>query len=176
MTLFEYLAIASSLVFSFAAMRLVSGLPHAIDADRRYWVHLCLVLTGLLATAVSFWGFWFYRDAHWTLPRFLLALTGPCVTYFNACALVPDAPGSVASWRRHYYSVRSKLFLGITLWSVAAATTITVLLETPINHPFRVAEAVLFGVGVVGASSDSPRVHAGLAMLLVALYSSQCSC
>ena len=31
MSLFVYLAIAFSLVFSFAAIRLVSGLPYALD-------------------------------------------------------------------------------------------------------------------------------------------------
>ena len=45
MTLFEYLAIAFSLVLSFAAMRLVAGLPYAVQADRRYWVHLVFVFS-----------------------------------------------------------------------------------------------------------------------------------
>ena len=40
MTLFEYLAIAFSLVFSFIAARLVAGLPHALDSSRRYFVYL----------------------------------------------------------------------------------------------------------------------------------------
>jgi len=34
-TLFEYLAIAFSLVFSFAAVRLVGGLPYALEPGRR---------------------------------------------------------------------------------------------------------------------------------------------
>ena len=37
MTLFEYLAIAFSLVLSFSAMRLVAGLPYAAHPNRRYW-------------------------------------------------------------------------------------------------------------------------------------------
>ena len=54
MTLFENLAIAFSLVFSFTAMRLLSGLPEAMRASRRYWVHLVYVCTALIATAIVF--------------------------------------------------------------------------------------------------------------------------
>lgn len=38
MTLFEYLAIAFSLVLSSSAMRLIRALSHALQRDRRYWV------------------------------------------------------------------------------------------------------------------------------------------
>ena len=62
MTLFEYLAIAFSLVFSFSAMRLVAGLPYAAQANRRYWVHLVFVSAHLLLTAVGFWNLWNFRD------------------------------------------------------------------------------------------------------------------
>ena len=90
MTLFEYLAIAFSLVLSFSAMRLVAGLPHAAQPDLRYWVHLVFVSSLLLVTALAFWNLWNYRDATWTLPRFLLILTIPGLIYFLACTLVPE--------------------------------------------------------------------------------------
>jgi hypothetical protein len=40
MSLFEYLAIAFSLVLSTEAMRIVGGLPHGVDGAKRYWVRL----------------------------------------------------------------------------------------------------------------------------------------
>ncbi len=101
MTLFEYLAIAYSLVFSFSAMRLVGGLPHALDPNRRYWLHVCWVLIQLVGTAGQFWLFWSYRDVEWSYPRFLLTLANPSLLYFNACTLVPEAPASVESWRTY---------------------------------------------------------------------------
>ncbi len=63
MTLFEYLAIAFSLVYSFSAMRFVAGLPYATQPGRRYWVHLTFVCLLLIGTAMAFWAFWGFRDA-----------------------------------------------------------------------------------------------------------------
>jgi len=58
-TPFEYLAIALGLVFTIAAMRLIGGLPHALDPARRYWVHLTLVLMMLFGVAASLWTFFY---------------------------------------------------------------------------------------------------------------------
>ena len=96
MTLFEYLAIAFSLVLSFSAMRLVAGLPYAAQPNRRYWVHLSFVCILLLVTAVAFWNLWNYRDAMWTLPRFLLILATPGLIYFEACTLIPEQASTIA--------------------------------------------------------------------------------
>ena len=170
MTLFEYLAIAFSLIFSFSAMRLVGGLPHALDPDRRYWLHVCWVLIGLVQIAGQFWIFWSYRDVEWSYPRFLLTLANPCLLYFTACTLVPEAPASVESWRIYYYSVRRKFFLAITVYSLILAADASVVLQIPMNpidHPARATQAIVFVTGVVGASSGSPRVHAALGALAV---------
>ena len=99
MTLFEYLAIAFSLVFSFCGARLVSGLPHAVRQDRRYWVHLCFVVWQLFVTVFIFWVFWSFRNVNWNFPTFAIVLTSPGLVYFNACTLVPENPSSVESWR-----------------------------------------------------------------------------
>ena len=82
MTLFEYLAIAFSLVYSFSAMRIVAGLPSATQHGRRYWVHLTFVCLALIATAGAFWGFWSFRGVDWTMPKFFMALAGPVFVPF----------------------------------------------------------------------------------------------
>ena len=74
MTLFEYLAIAFSLLFSFTVMRLLAGLPPAAQPGRRYWVHLTFTCAQLAGTVATFWAFWSYRNATWTLPKFILVL------------------------------------------------------------------------------------------------------
>ena len=116
MSLFEYLAIAFSLVFSFSAMRLVSGLSHAFDSNRRYAVHLSHVLLLLFVTAAIFWTFWEFRDLEWNFLRFLFALAPTGLIYFLACTLVPDIPSSVSSWRSYFYQVRRRYFIGIGIW------------------------------------------------------------
>jgi len=166
-TLFEYVAIAFSLVFSFTAMRMVGGLPHALDRERRYWVHLSLISVQILVTAGVFWAFWSFRDIEWTFPRFILALANPSLGYFIACTLVPESPSSVQSWRAYYYTIRRKYFVGVLLWGAVVALAGTVVLDRPLSHPTRVFQAITIAVGILGAATDNSRVHAGIAASLI---------
>ncbi len=65
MDLFEYLAAAFTLVLSFAVVRLVGGLPSALVAERRYWVHLLLLVAVLSMVASIFWALWSFREVSW---------------------------------------------------------------------------------------------------------------
>ena len=169
MTLFEYLASAFSLLFSLAAVRLVGGLPYAVLAGRRYWVHLSFVTHELLRVAAGFWAFWSFREFAWTFPTYLLALVAQGLVYFLAAALVPVDAGSVNSWRDFYFAVRRRYFLAMVCWSVMIAVTTTILVDMPWTHPFRLVQLGFFAFGVVGATTGNPRVHAGLALLSVAV-------
>jgi hypothetical protein len=165
MTLFEYLAIAFSLVFSFSALRLVGGFSHAVQAGRRYWIHLCLVCLQLLATVAIFWNFWVFRDITWTFPAFLLLLGIAGLIYYNACALIPEDPSAVESWHAYYYSVRRRYFLGVTCWSIATVVSSTLVLQLPLVHAARAAQAAFLVIGVAGAASANERVHAIIVIL-----------
>ena len=164
MTLFEYLAIAFSLLFSFSAMRLVGGLPHAVQSQRRYWVHLSLVCFQLLTTVIIFWLFWSFRTVAWNFPIFLLVLASPCLIYFNACTLIPENPSAVVSWHDYYYSIRRRFFIGVCCWVLAVATISTIVLKLPLLHTGRAAQAALLAGGVVGAASTNERVHSALVL------------
>jgi hypothetical protein len=169
MTLFEYLAIAFSLVFSFAGMRLVGGIPHALQPSRRYWVHFVIVCLQLMATVIIFWNFFSFRNVTWTLPTFLLVLASPGLIYHNACALIPEDPSAVESWHAYYYSVRRRYFVGVICWALAIFAIATVVFRMPLLHPARAAQAAFFVVGVVGLASASERVHAGIVLLILLL-------
>jgi hypothetical protein len=166
-SLFEYLAIAFSLVFSFTAMRMVGGLPHALHRERRYWVHLSGIAAQLLATAGVFWAFWSFRDTDWTFPRFILTLANPSMGYFVACTLVPESASSIESWRTYYYAIRTRLFVGVVLWGAVIALGSTFVLERSLSHPTRPFQVIVIAVGLLGAATDNPRVHAGIAASLI---------
>ena len=169
MTLFEYLAIAFSLVLSLSGMRVVAGLPHAVRPDRRYWVHLCFVTWQLVFTVVIFWLFWSFRSVTWNFPTFVLVLASPSLIYFNACTLVPENPSSVESWREYFYSVRTRYFVGVGCWALATVAISTVVLRMPLLHSGRVPQAVMILIGVTGALSSNRRVHAGIALFVLAV-------
>ena len=168
MTLFEYLAIAFSLLLSFTAMRLLAGLPSAAQPGRRYWVHLTFICAHLAGTVGAFWVYWSFQNANWSLLRFVLVLASPGLMYFNACSLIPENPSSVDSWRDYYYSVRRRYFIGVICWVLVAAGAGTVVLEMPLLHPARVVEIAFLLLGTLGAMSASERVHSGLAICIVA--------
>ena len=167
MTLFEYLAIAFSLVLSFTAMRLIAGLSYAAQPDRRYWVHLVFLSSQLLVTVLMFWNLWSFRDAIWTLPRFILILALPGLLYFIACTLIPEQASSVESWRSYYYAVRRRYFVGLGATVLAIYFGTAIVLDVPWLHPAHVPQLAGMAIALLGAHSSSERVHAGLALFLV---------
>jgi hypothetical protein len=169
MILFEYLAIAFSLVFSFSGMRLVSGLPHAVRPGRRYWVHLCFLFWQLLTTVGIFWAFWSFRTVSWNFLTFLLVLASPGLIYYNACTLVPENPSTVESWRDHYYSIRNRYFVGVTCWIVVVAIISTVVLDMPLFHPARGGQVAVLVAGVAGVAFPNHRVQASIAVFVLAV-------
>ena len=166
MTLFEYLTVAFSLLYSLAALRLIGGIPVAVAPARRYWPHLLLTFALLLMIAGGFWTFWSLREVEWTYIGFLIALAVVGLLYYLAAVLVPENPDAVLSWREHYAAIRRRWYTGLSLWAVAIALNATVNLGFPPAHPSRALQAASLGIGVVGALSSSNRVHEALAVLV----------
>ena len=169
MTLFEYLAIAFSLVYSLAALRLLGGMPSALDPRRRSPLHLVLSLTLLYVVTVSFWVFWSLRDVVWTFGGFLLALMIPGTLYYCAAVLIPENPEDVDSWDAHYFAVHRRCFGGLAFWGLVTALSASVNLGMGIAHPARLVQGTVLTIGLVGASTSTRRVHVGLAVLLTIL-------
>jgi hypothetical protein len=167
MTLFEYLAIAYSLVLSFAAMRLLEGLPHTARSGRRYWPHLLLVLSSLLGCVTTFWVFWSFRGASWDYFRFWLALANAGLNYFMVCSIVPRNADSVESWQQYFASARRRYFVALASWALVVAGMNTLLLAMPLWHPVRVGQLAIFSIAAVGAFTSNERVVAGIAPLLL---------
>ena len=164
MVLFEYIAIAFSLVFSFTVLRLVSGLPYSAQPGRTYWVHLLFLLAFLLWVVNAFWAFWSYHDVEWTYLRYILALASPAAQYYVAVVLVPSEPAEVTSWRDYYFSVRRRLFVGFGVLALLGGLSSTVLLGMPLNHPARLGGLGNLVAAIVGFSFEDARVQGGLAV------------
>lgn len=168
MSIFEYIAIALSLFFSYAVLRLVSVLPHALSGERRYALHLGHIAFVLYAIAVTFWAQWQFRDEEWTLLRFLLLLCSPVSLYYLACILAPNSAQDIASWRDYYYSQRKPYFAVLAFWGVILFTN-TTLSGLPLAHPQRTIHVTLVLVGVCGFLSNHPKVHWALLSAISAI-------
>jgi len=168
-TLFEYLTAGFVLILSFAVVRGLSGFPHVLHQATRYWVHLGFLAFALTNCLISFWAFFSYQGASWTLPRFSLVLAIPAVLFVYNSILVPAAPATVNSWKEHYFSVRIPLCATGVL-SVLLITTNNALVLGTEFPPLWIALTCLWaGVYVVGLSSKRPPVHSVLAVVQVTL-------
>jgi hypothetical protein len=162
-TLFEYIAIAFSMVISFTALRALSGVPHAIQAGKRYWVHLAWLVSTLASVLLTFWIFWWNRGVEWNFITFALVLVPPCLLYVFVSLLVPEDSSAVTSWKEHFFKVRIRLFVTGVVWDITAfigATLTSGVGDLP-SSAFVVLPA-LFVTHSVGALSSKPEVHAVL--------------
>lgn len=169
MTQFEYLAIAFSLLYSLAALRIIGGWSSAISSNTRSPGHLALTFIQLFLVATSFWVFFSLSEVAWTFHGFLVALLIPGSLYYCSSVLIPSEPASVESWTEYYNQVRRRWFFGMAMWAVAAAISSTVNLSMELTHPARAVHLTAAGIGAWGASTSSDRVHKGLTGLLLLL-------
>jgi hypothetical protein len=163
-TLFEYIAIAFSMVQSFTVLRALSGVPHAIQIDRRYWVHLTWLGSTLATVLFSFWAFWGFKDFDWNFAVFAWVLVAPSLLYVFVSLLIPQDPSAVTSWREHFYSIRLRLFSTAIAWDLAAMLG-SIINSGESRGAVHFMFAVLLLVHSVGAISSRPAVHAVLAIV-----------
>ena len=120
MSLFEYVTAGYILLLSFAVLRVLSGVPHAVHSERRYWVYLSWLFMALSTCIGTFLAFWAYREVEWTTFRIVVALAVPASLYAYNSVLVPPDPSTVTSWRDYFFDVRVPLFAtGVVLMSTA---------------------------------------------------------
>lgn len=169
MTQFEYLAIAFSLLYSLAALRIIGGWSKAMRSPTRSLRLLGITFVHLYLVAVSFWVFWSLSEVDWTFIGFLVALLIPGVLYFCATVLIPEEPDEVEDWDGYYRTVRRSYYLGIAVWGVSAAASATVNLDMGWVHPARLVHLTALSVGLLGGFSRSERVHTGLVVLMLGI-------
>ncbi len=167
MTLFEYVAVAASLVCSFSAARLLGGVTATLRPERRYWVHATWVFSVVFGISLAWWLFWSYREVEWDYLRFLLALSPLAILYVLTSLLIPTDVDAVCSWRDHYAGIRVRFF-ALNLAYLATNTLNTaVLLGQPVFYQQSILTGAMGAVFVAGMISDRPKLHAAIVLVQV---------
>lgn len=169
MTLFEYLAAAYVLMLSLALLRAMSGVPHALRPERRYWLHAAWLGFALATCLVAFWAFWSYRNVEWTIFRFMNSLAVPALLYCFIALLVPPDPSVVTSWRDHFFEVRARLFATGVVLMVAVISSNQITLRVPPFHLSQLGNYALLTIYLVAFASARPTVHGVLAIVFAVL-------
>lgn len=121
MSIFEFMAIAFSLVLALTFSRGLSGLRSTLMRERRYWPHAAWVMIKLLNTVAFWWWLWAYRvldEGQWNVAIFIFYLSIPAVFYLQIASLLGSNPQQVTNWREHYYAERIWFFGLNTLLSI----------------------------------------------------------
>jgi len=164
LTLFEYLSAAHTLLLTFAAARMLAGVPHAVDLHRLFWVHLSWFCMAIMFCLTSFWALWLYREVEWTLPRLLVLLSTPALIYIFCCLLVPSDPSEVSCWREYFFRARVRIFTSGILLVLSVLVSNQFLVGVPPLHSSQIGLYCTLIVFALGAISSKPRLHHVLAL------------
>jgi len=162
-TLFEYLTTANTLILSFAVLRVLACVPHALRPGRLYWVHVSWLSAAIAFCLIGFWAFWPYRELEWTLPLFIGALTPTTLIYMFTSLVAPSEPSTVASWRDYFFSVRVPLLGTGVLYMGAVLSCNQAFLGVSAFQLASLGPWTLLAICAIGASSAKPRLHTFLA-------------
>jgi len=165
-TLFEYIAVAFSIVLSLGVASLLSSVRRVFAPGRRYWIHGTWILILLFNHAVGWWSIWSFSAVEsWTLLTFLLVLLQPALLYLLASLLVGDEPASTESWEVHFFEIRRWFFIVRTVYMAAIIVASWELLDIALVHPARLAGGFHIAVSILGVSTVNRRAHGALAVL-----------
>jgi hypothetical protein len=96
-------------------------------------------------------------------------VTVPGTLFAAAELIVPHDSRTETDWRQHFYHVRRWFFGAFLVFQVVATLSSNLLLQVPLTHPYRIAQAAELTVAVAGLLTARPKVHATLAVLYLAV-------
>jgi len=166
MSHFEYVSVATALIYALAIGRLLGGLAPAMEAGRRYWVHLIWVFVLLLVAVMAWWIMWRTSGVTWTPLKFLWALSLPAFVFVRASILLGNSNDPPVSYFDHYYEKRT-LFFGVGLGvAIFIIFTPWIFQSRPwfAMAPVHPSAAGLLTISAIGLFSRSHGVHAVIAV------------
>ena len=133
MELFNYIAVAISIILAISAAHWLSGLRDVIASQRRDWLVVCwYAYLGYLHLLIWWSLFAAHNVARWNLGTFTVAMAVPSFLYLALYTLLSEAPTAVRSWKEHFQKIRRWFFLFYGLFIAAAAVRETLLLGRPL--------------------------------------------
>lgn len=163
MTLFEYLSVLASIIFSLSAAQILTRIRTVLDPEKRYWVHALWVFFALLLHLLIWWEFWGYRDVvSWNVLNFGLLLLNPLVLFVCAGALVQSEKSETGDWLDHFFETRRTIFLTLGILPVVSVVRRFVLADVPLLSIQNSPELIFFLLFLLGFLYAGKRVQAAI--------------
>ena len=171
---FEFILVITSVVYALALTQLLTGIGRLAQSEgsiRWYVPHTVWIVNLFLATLLSWWAGWEFRDVEWTFPKFGYLFVSPIFLFFATTLAIPKRIGNQdVNLERHFNKVRR-----LTLWSlfvVLLAQFIDgiVLAKELILMPVRILQLVVLGAIVAATAAEKVRFQAAFSLIVLAFF------
>ena len=172
MTIFEFLMVLVSVILALGLAQLLTGAGQRVVLGgqiRPWWVHsVWLVILGLVHVQL-WWGLWFRFNAPdfgFSFLHFAYLLTGPAILFLSVYILLPGSHPDDAE--AHFFRVRRPFYflsLVTALWAMAGPF----IYERAVPIGFRVIQAALVALALLGLASSKRQVHSAIAPVYLGL-------
>ncbi len=175
MTLFEYLAVAFSIVLGFSFTHLLGSVRSVFDPERRYSVHIGFFFYLVLLHPQLWWALWdLHDDAPWNLFTFFFTLAGPGLLYLMTTSAIPIDRSQSRTWEEHFVSSRRWIYGFTASYAVWGIGEVYWVFGVPLFHPYRIVQGSLFIVAIAAALLPSSRMDRfAVTMFLIVLIGGQ---
>ena len=171
MTLFEYLAVAFSIVLGFSLTHLLGRVRSVFEPGRRHAVHITFFFFLVLLHPQLWWALWDLHDeAPWNLFTFFYTLVGPALLYLIATSVVPIDRSTNLSWEEHFGSSRPWIYGFTAAYMLWAIGEVYWVFGISLFHPYRVVQTSLFLIAMAAAIRPSSRMDRIAVPLMLIIF------
>jgi hypothetical protein len=168
MSQFEYIMIMVSLILALAVAQALRGLSEVVISEKRYWPHTVWVTFYGLLVIQNWWAYWDYNVVEeWRFATYLFILINPIMLFASVYLLVPGTRSSDIDWTAHLCRVRRWLYgLGFALVTVSVTGNV-IYLGLPWLHPYRIFQALIGALYLLGLLTRYEKVHKAIPLLVL---------
>ncbi len=164
MSQFEFVSVATALLYAIAIGRLLSALPDLFEPGRRYWISQGWAIYLLLFCLSTWYGFWEWRDNTFDPITFLGALMPPAFVIVRVELLCGRASREIEDHRAHFYAIRVPFFaVGLVSMSfLFFSPWVGGQVPWGTFTSFHYLGGISLAVWIAGLVSDHPTLHGSL--------------
>ena len=158
-----------ALILALALAQALRGLSEIVTSRNRYWPHTLWLVNMVFAIIQAWWSDWDFNTVdEWQFTTYLLALASPTLLFAGVYLLVPATRSTNIDWHDQFYRVKQWYF-GFSIIYVLLAIVVTVTVYgTSLIHPYRLFQALLIAILLVGMVTRNERVQRVLPLLFLA--------
>lgn len=171
MSMFEYLMVIVSIILGLGITQLLRGFSKVARSGSRSAVVVLFGLYVFLFHIQAWWAFWDLNtfDA-WNLGYFVFLVSIPCLLFACAELLFPMGTTAETNWKTHYDSVRVWFLSALAILGTIALLETWVFLGVPLTHAYRLVQAGLIILTIIGIFVSNYRMQLWLVCSILVIF------